>query len=55
MHTIIVSEHCVRSVKKQFLRICFHSGILEESVNRLDSSATIKAKLFYKSCMNISE
>lgn len=30
-------------------------GLLEESVNRLDSSATIKAKLFYKSCMNITQ
>lgn len=33
----------------------FCLGLLEESVNRLDSSATIKAKLFYKSCMNISK
>lgn len=33
----------------------FSLGLLEESINRLDSSATIKAKLFYKSCMNISK
>ncbi|XP_050420480.1 neprilysin-1-like isoform X2 [Adelges cooleyi] len=30
-------------------------GLLEESVNRFDSSATIKAKLFYKSCMDITQ
>ncbi|VVC33209.1 Hypothetical protein CINCED_3A017909 [Cinara cedri] len=30
-------------------------GLLEETINRFDSSATIKAKLFYKSCMNISQ
>lgn len=32
----------------------YYIGLLEESINRLDSSATMKAKLFYKSCMNIS-
>lgn len=34
---------------------CFCIGLLEESINRLDSSATMKAKLYYKSCMNISK
>lgn len=38
-----------------YLNVFFYLGLLEESVNRLDSSATIKAKLFYKSCMNISK
>lgn len=36
-----------------FHTICFHLGLLEETINQFDSSATIKAKMFYKSCMNI--
>nr|XP_018908298.1 PREDICTED: neprilysin-2-like [Bemisia tabaci] len=30
-------------------------GVLEEPINNKDSSATIKAKTFYKSCMNVTQ
>ena len=37
-----------------FIKKAIFSGILEESPTNEDNSATIKAKYFYQSCMNMS-
>ena len=34
---------------------CERAGLLEEEVDKEDNAATVKAKMFYRSCMNTSK
>lgn len=49
------SKPVLGKVSEIGVKMCFNSGLLEEPVTELDTEATIKAKDFYLSCMNLSK
>ncbi|KXJ83405.1 hypothetical protein RP20_CCG007116 [Aedes albopictus] len=50
-HNICLTEECVLADQQQVIL----KGVLEESVDVNDNQATLKAKMFYKSCMDLQQ